>query len=175
LNIIRAGLNYGWSIICHGIDYNGQPIGDGIKEKEGMEQPIYFYTPSIAPSGMEFYTVDKFPKWKNNLFIGAMAKQHLNRLVIENNEVVYEERVLEDLKRRVRCIKQGPDGYLYIGVYGGKILRLMPEYLTTYALTKSKLNMKKLNLCTFDDKCNGQSRTRSTVDFCRFTGHLYKL
>ncbi|MGZ8557392.1 MAG: PQQ-dependent sugar dehydrogenase [Chitinophagaceae bacterium] len=127
INIIKPGLNYGWPVICHGIDYDGKPIGMGIKEKEGMEQPLCYYLPSIAPSGMEFYTGNVFPKWKNNLFIGAMALTHLNRLVIENNKVVHEERILQELKSRIRCIKQGPDGYLYIGIDGGKILRLKPE------------------------------------------------
>ena len=114
INIINPGLNYGWPVICHGIDYDGKPIGTGIREKIGMEQPLYFYAPSIAPSGMIFYTGDKFPKWKNNLFIGAMALTHLNRLVVENNKVVHEERLLKELKRRVRSIVQGPDGYIYI-------------------------------------------------------------
>jgi aldose sugar dehydrogenase len=127
VNIINPGLNYGWPVICHGIDYDGNPIGKGITEKEGMEQPLYFYVPSIAPSGMLFYTGDKFPKWKNNLFIGAMGLQHLNRLVIDNNKVVHEERLLKELKRRVRCMAQGPDGFIYIGVDGGMILRLKPE------------------------------------------------
>ena len=127
INILTPKLNYGWPVICHGIDYDGKPIGAGIKEKEGMEQPLYFYTPSIAPSGMMFYTGDKFPKWKNNLFIGALGLRHLNRLVVENNKVVREERLLKELNRRVRCITQGPDGYIYVGVDGGMILRLMPE------------------------------------------------
>ena len=99
----------------------------GLKEKEGMEQPLYYYLPSIAPAGMEIYTGNVFSKWENNLFIGAMAFTHLNRLVIENNKVVHEQRILKELKYRVRCVKQGPDGYLYIGVNGGNILRLMPE------------------------------------------------
>ena len=127
INIIQPGFNYGWPVICHGIDYDGKPIGMGLKEKEGMEQPLYYYLPSIAPAGMEIYTGNVFSKWKNKLFICAMALTHLNRLVIENNKVVHEQRILKELKYRVRCVKQGPDGYLYIGVNGGKILRLMPE------------------------------------------------
>ena len=126
VNIIHSGLNYGWPIICYGIDYDGTPIGKGITHQEGLEQPIYHYTPSIAPSGMEFYFGNKFPKWRGNLFIGAMALQHLNRLVIEKNKVVHEERLLKDLGMRVRIVKQGPDGYLYLGVDGGKILRIKP-------------------------------------------------
>jgi len=127
INIINPGLNYGWPVICHGIDYDGKPIGMGIKEKEGMQQPLYFYLPSIAPSGMTFYTGDKFPKWKGNLFIGAMALRHLNRVVVENNKVIHEERILKELNKRVRSVAQGPDGYLYVGVDGGKILRVSPK------------------------------------------------
>jgi aldose sugar dehydrogenase len=129
VNIIRPALNYGWPVICHGIDYNGKLIGAGIKEKKGMEQPLYFYTPSIAPSGMLFYTGDKFPKWKNNLFIGSLALTHLNRCVLQNNKVIKEERLLIDFHKRIRCVVQGPDGYIYVGVDGGKIVRLMPENL----------------------------------------------
>ena len=124
INIIKRTLNYGWPVICHGIDYDGKPIGEGIKEKEGMEQPLYYYAPSIAPSGMEFYTSDIIPQWKGNLFIGAMALRHLNRLVIKDNKVVKEDRLLTDKNWRVRCIKQGPDGFLYIGIDRGPILRI---------------------------------------------------
>ncbi len=127
LNRIELGLNYGWPIICHCIDYDDTPIGEGITHKEGMEQPNYYYTPSIAPSGMEFYSGDMFKKWKGNLFIGAMALTHLNRLVLENGKVVHEERLLEDFGRRIRVVKQGPDGLIYIGVDGGMVLRLRPN------------------------------------------------
>ncbi len=125
-NLIKAGLNYGWPIICYGIDYDGTPIGEGITHQIGLEQPVYHFTPSIAPSGMEFYSGNKFPKWRDNLSIGARALQHLNRLVIEKNKVVHEKRLLTDLGLRVRIVRQGPDGYLYIGVDGRKILRIMP-------------------------------------------------
>lgn len=126
LNRIKPGLNYGWPVICHGIDYDDTPIGDGITHKEGMEQPIHYYTPSIAPSGMAFYTGNKFKVWNGNLFIGAMALTHLNRLVIKDGKVLHEERLLEDFGKRIRVVKQGPDGFLYIGVDGGMILRLRP-------------------------------------------------
>lgn len=126
LNRIEPGRNYGWPVICHGIDYDDTPIGDGITHKNGMEQPIHFYTPSIAPSGMDFYTGDKFKGWKGNLFIGSMALTHLNRLVFKNGKVIHEERLLQDFGKRVRVVRQGPDGFLYIGVDGGAIYRLKP-------------------------------------------------
>jgi aldose sugar dehydrogenase len=127
INIIKPTLNYGWPVISYGVNYDDTPVNEGLSEKEGMEQPIYYYKPSIAPSGMQFYTSDVIPSWKGNLFIGAMVLKHLNRLVIEGNKVVREERLLTDKNWRVRSVKQGPDGYLYLGVDGGKILRIMPE------------------------------------------------
>jgi len=127
INIIRPALNYGWPVICYGIDYDGKPISAGITEKEGMEQPFYYYTPSIAPSGMEFYTSDVIPHWKGNLFIGAMALKHLNRLVIGNEKVLKEERLLADRNWRVRCVRQGGDGFLYIGVDGAGVYRIRPQ------------------------------------------------
>ena len=127
VNVINSANNYGWPIICHGIDYDGTPIGGGQTHKKGMEQPVHFYTPSIAPSGMTFYFNDDIPEWDGNLFIGGMALRHLNRLVIENMKVIHEERLLQDLNVRVRNVKQGPDGHLYIAVDGGKILRIIPR------------------------------------------------
>ncbi|WP_422861165.1 PQQ-dependent sugar dehydrogenase [Flagellimonas sp. W118] len=126
LNRIEPGLNYGWPIICHGIDYDDTPIKNGITHKDGLEQPIHFYTPSIAPSGMEFYFGDKFKSWKGNLFIGAMALTHLNRLVLKDGKVIHEERLLEEFGKRIRVVRQGPDGFIYIGVDGGSIFRLKP-------------------------------------------------
>ena len=127
LNIVSGGKNYGWPIISFGNEYDDTPIGEGITEAEGMEQPLYYYVPSIAPSGMLFYTGDKFPKWKGNLFMGSMVLTHLNRSVIKDNRVVHEERILKDQKWRVRNVIQGPDGFLYIGVDGGMILRILPS------------------------------------------------
>ncbi len=126
INIIKPGLNYGWPVITYGVNYDDTPVGEGISEKEGMEQPFYYYKPSIAPSGMQFYTSDVIPAWKGNLFIGGMVLKHLNRLVIENNKVIKEERLLNDKGWRVRNVKQGPDGFLYVSVDGGKILRIRP-------------------------------------------------
>ncbi len=127
LNRIRPGLNYGWPVICYGVDYDDTPIGAGITHQDGMEQPVHYYTPSIAPGGMAIYDGDKFPAWRGNFLIGALAHRHLNRLVLEGNKVIHEERLLGELDMRVRVVKQGPDGYLYLGVDGGNILRIMPE------------------------------------------------
>jgi glucose/arabinose dehydrogenase len=126
INIIKPGINYGWPVICYGIDYNDSIIGKGITHMNGMEQPINYYRPSIAPSGMEFYTGNAFPKWKHNLFIGALALRHLNRLTVEGNRIIHEERSLEDQKWRIRFVKQGPDELLYIGVDNGNIIRIRP-------------------------------------------------
>jgi glucose/arabinose dehydrogenase len=127
INIIKPGKNYGWPIITYGREYDGTLVGKGLTEKEGMEQPFHYYVPSIAPSGMVFYTGNKFPEWKGNLFIGSMVLMHLNRLTIRDGMVVNEERLLKGMNWRVRNVVQGPDGYLYIGVDGGMILRLLPE------------------------------------------------
>jgi aldose sugar dehydrogenase len=127
INIIKPGKNYGWPIVSFGLEYDGTPVGEGLREKEGIEQPVYHYTPSIAPSGMEFYTGDAFPMWKGNLFIGGMVLTHLNRVVIKDGKVVHEERLFKDKKWRVRSVRQGPDDFLYIGVDGGMILRIRPE------------------------------------------------
>lgn len=127
INIIKPKLNYGWPLVSYGVNYDDTPVNQGLSEMEGVEPPLYYYKPSIAPSGMVFYTADQIPSWKGNLFIGGMVLTHLNMLTIENNKVVKEERFLNDKKWRVRSVKQGPDGYLYLGVDGGKILRIMPE------------------------------------------------
>ena len=126
INIVKPGKNYGWPVITYGEEYGGGKIGEGITEKEGMEQPVYKYIPSIAPCGMMFYTGNVFTKWRNNIFLGALALQHINRLIIENNKVIKEERILNGQKWRVRVVKQGPDGFIYIAVDKGMILRLKP-------------------------------------------------
>ena len=126
LNLVKPGLNYGWPVITYGVEYSGATIGDGIMEKEGMEQPVKYYKPSIGPSGLVIYDGDKFPSWKGDFFTGALALTHLNRLVVADGKVVREERLLADRKWRVRNVCQGPDGYLYLGVDGGMVLRLRP-------------------------------------------------
>jgi len=116
INIIRPGANYGWPVISYGLEYSGEPVnGTGLTQKEGMEQPVYYWDPTVAPSGMTFYTGDAIPEWKNNLFIGALRGRHIIRLVIDNstNRVVGEERLLTGEEQRFRYVVQGPDGALY--------------------------------------------------------------
>ena len=125
INIIQKGKNYGWPTITYGINYSGTPITDK-KEMEGMEQPFYYWIPSIGPSGMAFSTSGIYPEWKGNLFAGSLAFQYLERLVIENNKVVKREKVLDQIGR-LRNVVQGPDGYLYVGVEGKGILKIIPN------------------------------------------------
>ncbi len=127
INVIEAGANYGWPVITYGKEYGGEPVGEGLTEKEGMEQPIHYYVPSIAPSDMFFYTGEAFPDWRGNLFLGALAGAHLNRLVVEGREVVHEERLLEGRGWRIRMVEQGPDDLIYLGVDSGGLYRLVPD------------------------------------------------
>ena len=128
LNIIKAGVNYGWPVISYGINYIGTPVGEGITHKQGMAQPVYYWDPSIAPSGMAFYYGDAFPDWQGNLFIGALAHEHLARLVIENDKVIKEEKLLTERGERIRDVRLGPDGLLWIltDESDGSLLRLKP-------------------------------------------------
>ena len=126
VNVIRAGNNYGWPVISYGKEYSEETIGEGLTEHDGMQQPVHTYVPSIAPSDMAFYTGDAFPGWRGNLFIGALAIKHLNRLVLDGETVVHEERLLEEEGWRIRAVEQGPDALIYIGVDDGMILRLRP-------------------------------------------------
>ena len=127
VNVITAGANYGWPVVTHGRAYSGLPMGEG-KEKEGMTPPIQVYVPSIAPSGMAFYQGDAFKGWQGDLFIGALALTHLNRLDMENGKIVGEERLLEDKGWRIRDVRSGPDGFLYLltDAPDGKLVRLEP-------------------------------------------------
>lgn len=125
VNIIKPGGNYGWPNVSYGRRYNGDPIaGTGATSKPGTEQPIYFWYPDIAPGSAIFYTGDMFPEWKGNLFVGGMGAKALIRLVIENDRVVAEERLLTDLNQRVRTVVQGPDGALYILTDDGRLSRI---------------------------------------------------
>ena len=128
LNHPEAGKNYGWPVITYGIDYNGSKIGEGVA-KAGMEQPVYFWDPVIAPSGMVFYTGDRYPGWKGSVFVGSLNPGCLVRLVLENGKVALEERYLGDLGERIRDVRQGPDGLLYLITDNpeGRILKLEPR------------------------------------------------
>jgi glucose/arabinose dehydrogenase len=114
LNLIEKGKNYGWPVITHGIDYAGSPVGAGITAKDGMEQPVYYWDPVIAPSGFAFYTGDLFPQWKNSLFVGGLGGMLLDRLALSNDKVVAEEPLLTDLHTRIRDVRVGPDGAVYV-------------------------------------------------------------
>jgi glucose/arabinose dehydrogenase len=113
INRPEPGKNYGWPVITYGVDYSGASIGEGTA-KPGMEQPIHYWDPSIAPSGMTFYTGDAFPDWRGDLFVGSLKFGYLARLDVEGGKVVREEKLLEDLDQRVRAVRQGPDGNLYL-------------------------------------------------------------
>jgi glucose/arabinose dehydrogenase len=127
LNRPEAGKNYGWPVITYGVDYSGARIGEGTA-KPGMEQPVYYWDPVIAPSGMTFYTGDAFPDWKGSLFIGSLDPGLLVRLTLKDGRVAREERYLADLGERIRDVRQGPDGLLYLltDSGGGRILRVLP-------------------------------------------------
>jgi glucose/arabinose dehydrogenase len=127
LNHPEAGKNYGWPVITYGVDYSGARIGEGTA-KAGMEQPVYYWDPVIAPSGMTFYTGDAFPQWKGSAFIGSLTPGLLVRLVLEDGRVTREERYLADLRERIRDVRQGPDGLLYLltDSRDGRVLRIVP-------------------------------------------------
>jgi glucose/arabinose dehydrogenase len=113
LNLIRKGANYGWPVITHGIDYSGRPVGDGSSARPGMEQPVYYWSPSTAPSGLAFYTGDS-QAWKDSLFVGMLNGRMLSRLTLKDGKVVNEEAMLTDLKSRIRDVRVGPDGAVYV-------------------------------------------------------------
>jgi glucose/arabinose dehydrogenase len=113
LNVIQKGRNYGWPVVAHGIDYPGGPIGEGVTHKDGMEDSVYYWDPVIAPSGLAVYTADLFPQWKNSLFVGGLRGM-LVRLEMRNDKVVAEEHMLADLKARIRDVRVGPDGAVYV-------------------------------------------------------------
>jgi len=129
LNIIEAGKDYGWPTIAYGLEYSGNAIGEGQTAQPGMEQPAYYWDPVIGPSGMVFYQGDLFPAWKDSLFVGALRDKHLVRLTLDGDRVVGEERLATDLNERVREVKVGPDGAIYLATDSaqGKILKLVPK------------------------------------------------
>jgi glucose/arabinose dehydrogenase len=127
LNRVQAGKNYGWPVITYGVDYSGAKIGEGTA-KPGMEQPVYYWDPVIAPSGMTFYTGNAFSDWKGNILIGSLNPGALVRLVMENGKVAREERYRGELGERIRDVRQAPDGSLYLitDQRNGRILKVMP-------------------------------------------------
>ena len=127
LNILKPGANYGWPIVTHGVNYDGTVITNKTSAP-GIEPPIIQWTPSIAPSGMTIYDGSAFPEWKNNIFIGALVQRHLRRVILQGNRVVGEESLLKSLRERIRDVRTGPDGYLYVltDSQNGRLLRLEP-------------------------------------------------
>lgn len=128
INLPEPGKNYGWPLVSYGVNYDGTPVGTGKREAPGMENPIYQWTPVIAPSGMAFYTGDSFPQWKGNLFVGGLRAGALVRLELDGAKVTHEERLLKELDMRIRDVTQGPDGALYVvtDASDGQILRISP-------------------------------------------------
>jgi glucose/arabinose dehydrogenase len=134
LNLIQKGKNYGWPLQAYGIEYSGQqPISSALGASSptvtGMEQPTYYWDPVIAPSGLQYYTGNAFPAWRNSLFVGGLAGQRLVRLVLDGTRVAGEEHLLTDRKSRIRDVKQGPDGLLYLvtDAAQGELLKLVPK------------------------------------------------
>jgi len=130
INVPQAGRNYGWPVITYGENYGGGKIGDGITAKDGMEQPLHYWVPSIAPSGMAFLTSDRYGAgWKGNLFVGSLKFGYLDRIELKDGKVVAEHKLMADARARIRDVKQGPDGWLYAltDESDGKLLRLRPN------------------------------------------------
>jgi aldose sugar dehydrogenase len=129
VNVVRPGINYGWPVITYGREYDThQPIGEGTR-KAGLAQPVHYWAPvSIAPSGMTFYDGDRFPQWRGDLFIGALRGEVLIRLVLDGERVIHEERLLQDVLGRIRDVRSGPDGFLYLltDARQGVLARLEP-------------------------------------------------
>jgi aldose sugar dehydrogenase len=129
LNLIEKGKNYGWPLVTYGEEYSGEPFAGAVTAREGYEQPVYYWDPVIAPSGMQFYTGDVFPAWRGSLFVGGLASQRLVRLVIKDNRVAGEEHLLTDRGKRIRDVRQGPDGALYVVTdeADGELWRITPR------------------------------------------------
>jgi aldose sugar dehydrogenase len=130
INAVEKGKNYGYPVIGYGHDYTGKPINNDKTTQDGMEQPVYFWTPDIAPAGIAFYNGKLFPAWQGDLFVAELAGKTLVHLVLNGERVVAEERLLTDLNARIRGVNEGPDGALYVMTdgAGGKILRLVPKH-----------------------------------------------
>jgi glucose/arabinose dehydrogenase len=128
INLPEPGKNYGWPVVSYGVNYDGTLVGSGKREAPGMENPIYQWTPVIAPSGMAFYTGDSLPQWKGNLFVGGLRAEALVRLELDGAKVTHEERLLKELGMRIRDVAQGPDGAIYVvtDASDGQIIRISP-------------------------------------------------
>lgn len=124
LNLILPGRNYGWPFVSYGVEYGGAPVNEGKTTMENTEQPVYYWDPVLAPSGMTFYSSDEIPEWKNNLFIGGLRSQHIARIILEDNKVVGEERFLESEGERFRDVEMGQDGALYAITDSGMVYRI---------------------------------------------------
>jgi len=124
INQVRAGANYGWPTITYGLEYSGQQVGSALQQREGLEQPVYYWDPVVSPSGMTFYKGNRVAEWENNLFIGSLSGMHIVRLVISNNRVTGEERLLASEGQRFRDITQGMDNVLYAITDGGRLYRI---------------------------------------------------
>lgn len=127
INIISRGINYGWPVITYGIEYNGATIGEGLTQKPGYEQPVYYWDPSISPGGIAFYTSNNIPEWNNNLFVASLSARHIIRLVLNGNKVVGEERLLASEDQRFRDVCMGKDGKLYAITDAGRMYCLGKE------------------------------------------------
>ena len=129
VNLLIPGANYGWPVITYGREYSGRTVGEGLKAREGMEQPVIYWDPSIAPSGMAFYTGDHFPSWKGDLFVGALAGRQLRRLDVENRRIMGQEVIIDQSLGRIRDVRTGPDGFLYVLTDGeeASLYRLEPS------------------------------------------------
>ncbi len=125
INIIKKGANYGWPLVTYGIDYDGTTISKE-SEKTGIEKPIYYWVPSIAPSGMAFVTSDKYPDWKGSILVGSLKFEYLELLKLKGNEVTERQKIATGVGR-VRNVAQGPDGYIYMGVEGKGIVKIIPN------------------------------------------------
>lgn len=130
INLALAGKNYGWPLVSHGVHYSGEEVGSGAPTAAGIEPPLYHWTPSIAPSGMAFLDSDRYgQEWRGNLFVGALAGRHLARLQLDGTRVAAEEKLLQDFGQRIRDVRMGPDGLLYLLTDDrrGQLLRLQPQ------------------------------------------------
>ena len=125
INIVKKGVNYGWPVISYGVNYSGTKFTD-ITSKPGMEQPIYYWVPSIAPCGMDFVTGDRYPDWKGHLLVGSLKFNYVELVKLNGNEVVGREKIAQDIGR-VRNVKMGPNGYIYIAVEGQGIFKVVPK------------------------------------------------